>query len=140
VVNETRTGHAVEGFVPRKPWLKLALLGTVADRTLNPLLLREVQADPRIGVATAKLLAGDTRAAAQAIADVDSSEVLNFGVNYVQAQRTQLEVASKAVEKVLVDLASSKTAAAADIGDLRTRVAAAGDPAHLLVGPGRVAA
>jgi hypothetical protein len=139
VVNETRTGHAVEGFVPRKPWLKLALLGTVADRTLNPLLLREVQADPRIGVATAKLLAGDTRAAAQAIADVDSSEVLNFGVNYVQAQRTQLEVASMA-EKVLVDLASSKTAAAADIGDLRTRVAAAGDPAHLLVGPGRVAA
>ncbi|HET8659994.1 MAG TPA: hypothetical protein VFM55_13475 [Micromonosporaceae bacterium] len=125
VVNETRTGHVIEGFVPRKPWLKLALLGSVADHKLDPLLLREVQADTRISDAMGKLLAGDTRAAAEAVAEVDSAEVLRFGVNYVKAQRSRLELASREVEKVLLDLASTRNSAAADIGDLRTKVATA---------------
>src|SRR6185436_18071698 len=65
VVNDSRVGHSIEGFVPRKPWLKLALLGTVLDRRLHSALSKDVRTtDPRLPKAADLLLRGDTRGAA----------------------------------------------------------------------------
>lgn len=157
VVNERRVGDNIDGFVPRKPWLKLSLLGAVADKGLNDLLLRDVKVpDPRILDATRRMLDGDIRAAGTAIADVDAAQVLQFGLGYVQVQRTHLDRASKQVEQVLFALADPNGAGgprpkaapgkgsdrvADDVADLRERVASAlpaadGDEPTMILRPG----
>jgi hypothetical protein len=131
-------GHSIEGFVPRKPWLKLALLGSVLDRQLHPVLSKEIRTtDPRIGEAATHLLNGDTRAAGAAIADVAADKVVQYGQSYVDVQRAQLARARQQVETVLRRLAEPNAAQVSqDVQELRTRLAtgmpepasAAGEP------------
>lgn len=124
VVNDRNVGDDKPGFVPAKPYLKLAVLSTIImdGRLVHSILSKMPEVNATIKRATELLVQRMPLEAAKLLGEIPFEEILKFCFAYLDKAQEEIIAAGKKAEETLISIATRPVVHPDAYGALRNDV------------------